>query len=75
MSRLDVAKETIAYLKFWMGVLVVSDISLVGWLLSDANTTPDLKTYAAVFAVVVITLSTFIVHKDVKRIILTLEEL
>lgn len=75
MSRLDVAKETIAYLKFWMGVLVVSDISLVGWLLSDDNSLIDLKTYAAIFSVAVITISIFIVHKQVKRIILTLEDL
>lgn len=33
MSELDVAKETIAYLKFWMSVLVVSNISLVGYSL------------------------------------------
>lgn len=75
MSRLDVAKETIAYLKFWMGVLVVSNISLVGWLLSDTNNAPGLKTYAAIFSVAVITISIYIVHKYVKRIILTLENL
>ena len=36
MSELDVAKEQIAYLKFWLGILVVTDISLFGWLLSNA---------------------------------------
>lgn len=30
MSEIDVAKEQIAYLKFWLGVLVVTDISLFG---------------------------------------------
>ena len=75
MSSLDVAKETIAYLKFWMGVLVVSDISLVGWLLSDMDASPDLRTYAAVLAIIVITLSTFILHRRIKYIISTLKEL
>ena len=37
MSKLDKAKEQIAYLKFWLGVMVVTDISLVGWLVSNTN--------------------------------------
>jgi len=32
MSDLDVAKEEIAYLKVWLGILVVTDISTFGWL-------------------------------------------
>ena len=39
MSELDVAKEQIAYLKFWLGVMVVTDISLFGWLISNAVST------------------------------------
>jgi hypothetical protein len=37
VSELDVAKEQIAYLKFWLGILVVTDISLFGWLLSNVG--------------------------------------
>ncbi len=44
MSQIDIVKETIAYLKFWLGVMVVSDITLVGWLLSNAGKASDLKT-------------------------------
>jgi hypothetical protein len=33
MSKLDVAKEQIAYLKLWLGIVIVTDISLMGWLL------------------------------------------
>jgi len=43
MSELDLAKETIAYLKFWLGVMVVSDISLVGWLLSNAGVASEIN--------------------------------
>jgi hypothetical protein len=32
MSELDRLKEQLAYLKFWQGIMVVTDISLVGWL-------------------------------------------
>jgi hypothetical protein len=35
MSKLDVAKEQIAYRKLWLGIMIVSDISLMGWLLGN----------------------------------------
>lgn len=35
MSKLDVAKEQIAYLKLWLGIVIVTDISLMGWLLGN----------------------------------------
>ncbi|SER78367.1 hypothetical protein SAMN05421690_10761 [Nitrosomonas sp. Nm51] len=54
MSGLDVVKESIAYLKFWMGALVVSDISLVGWLLNDIESSPDLRIFAAILAVIIV---------------------
>jgi len=38
VSELDRLKEQIAYLKFWQGIMVVTEISLVGWLISTAGT-------------------------------------
>ena len=35
MSKLDVAKEHIAYLKLWLFIVIVTDISLMGWLLGN----------------------------------------
>jgi hypothetical protein len=75
MSELDIAKETIAYLKFWLGVMVVSDISLVGWLLSNAGVASEIKTYGAVIGIGVITVSAFIIHKRIEYMISTLKEL
>ncbi|MGH8701639.1 MAG: hypothetical protein ACREVR_10770 [Burkholderiales bacterium] len=34
MSELDVAKEKIASLKVWLGILVITDISTFGWLIT-----------------------------------------
>ena len=75
MSQLDIAKETIAYLKFWLGVMVVSDISLVGWLLSNAGIASEFKTYGAVIGISIITSSAFFVHKRIEYIISTLKDL
>jgi len=75
MSKTDVVKETIAYLKFWLGVLVVSDISLVGWVLSRASAEPDFKIYGAIIGIGVITASAYFVHKRIEYMISTLKEL
>src|SRR6266851_2684661 len=48
MSELDVAKEKIAYLKVWLGILLVTDISTFGWLVSNVDTATPLLLWAAV---------------------------
>jgi hypothetical protein len=55
--------------------MVVTDISLVGWLVASAEAAPIHKVVGAVVAVVVITVAGFIVHRHVKRLIDMLEEL
>jgi len=42
MSELDVAKEKIAYLKVWLGILPVTDISTFGWLVSNVDSSTTL---------------------------------
>jgi len=42
MSALDRLKEQLVYLRFWLGIMVVTEITLVGWLIStpiSANAT------------------------------------
>ena len=75
VSKLDRTKEQIAYLRFWLGVMVVTDISLVGWLVSSTGSALTHRVVGALAAVVVITASGFIVHRRVERLIDTLEEL
>ena len=42
MSELDVAKEKIAYLKVWLGILLVTDISTFGWFVSNVDSSTTL---------------------------------
>ena len=35
MSEVDLLKEKIAYLKLWLSIMVVTDISMFGWLLGN----------------------------------------
>ena len=36
MSELDRVKEQLVYLRFWLGIMVATEIALVGWLISTA---------------------------------------
>ena len=50
MAELDRVREEIAYLKYWQGIFVVTDISLIGWLLSGSGevTRPSILAFIAV---------------------------
>jgi hypothetical protein len=67
VSELDRLKEQIAYLKFWQGIMVVTEISLVGWLISTAGTShPVLWSFATV-GVVVLGFGIFALHRQIER--------
>lgn len=75
MSQVDIIKETIAYLKFWLGIMVVLDISLLGWLLAHAGKSSDLKAFGAVIGISAITFSVYFVHKRIETLISELKDL
>jgi len=75
MSELDVAKEKIAYLKVWLGILVVTDISTFGWLISNVENAAALLLWAAVVAVVALTIGILLLHRRIDRHIQSLRGL
>jgi len=75
VSELDVAKEQIAYLKFWLGVLVVTDISLFGWLISNADRASASLLVAGCLAVIAITSGIALLHRRIERHIQDLRRL
>ena len=75
MSELDVAKEQISYLKFWLGILVVTDISLFGWLLANVGSANLLLVLSGCFAVVTIIVGIILLHRRIERQIEKLREL
>jgi hypothetical protein len=75
MSELDVAREKIAYLKVWLGILVVTDISTFGWLISNVDTATAALLWAAVIAVVALTIGIFVLHRRIDRHIQSLRGL
>ena len=67
MSELDHLKEQIAYLKLWLGIMVVTDISVVGWLASAADGTRPVLVALAVITVALVTTGIVIVHRHIER--------
>ena len=67
VSELDRLKEQLVYLRFWLGIVVVTEITLVGWLISTPNTAdPVLWSLGAVGAVL-LGFGIFLLHRQVER--------
>ncbi len=74
MSNKTVAQETIAYLKFWLGVMVLALISLSSWVLSQFIGTLTFKLIASLIGIVIISILAYFIHKQIERLILTLRD-
>jgi hypothetical protein len=75
MSELDVAKEKIAYLKVWLGILLITDISTFGWLVSNIDAATTFLQWAAVIVVVALTVGILLLHRRLDRHIQSLRKL
>ena len=75
MSKLDRAKEQLAYLKLWLGILVATVISLTGWLISNFQTVHPVLVFAAVFALCILGYAGYRIHRRIEEKISLLEEL
>jgi len=67
VSELDRLKEQVAYLKFWQGIVVVTDISLGGWLVSASDTAAHLTFALAVAGVVLLSIGIVVLHRQIER--------
>jgi len=67
MSELDRLKEQLVYLRFWLGIMVVTDISLVGWLASTVYTATTALLTFAIVGILVLSLGIFLLHRQIER--------
>ena len=75
MSKIDVAKEEIAYLKLWIGIMVVTDISLIGWLLGNFKTADWLLVVGNLVAIGSTSVGVCFLHRRIENRIKQLEGL
>ncbi len=67
MSELDRLKEQLVYLRFWLGIMVVTEISLVGWLASTADTATPRLLFFAIVGIVLLGVGVFLLHRQIER--------
>ena len=67
MPELDRLKEQLAYLKFWLGIVVVTDISLAGWLVSASDTAASLTVVLAIAGVVLLSIGIVVLHRQIEH--------
>ena len=67
MSELDRLKEQLVYLRLWLGIIVVGEISLVGWLASAAETASTRLLSLAIATAVLLGFGIFLLHRQIQR--------
>ena len=67
MSELDRLKEQLVYLRFWLGIMVVTEITLVGWLISTPNTADPVLWSLAAVGSVLLGFGIFLLHRQIER--------
>ena len=66
MSKLDLAKEKIAYLKLWFTIVAAAAITLIGWLLTNFLSAHWLLSLAAILALLVIDFIGYAIHARIE---------
>ena len=75
MSELDKLKETITQLRLWLGIFVVTDISLIGWVAANYGQAKDLLIILASLAIVILTGTIVVFNRRIEAAIERLGDL
>ena len=75
MGKIDEIKEELNYLKVWLGIIVITTIGLIGWLINNYEVSSKLKTGSDMVAIIVLTISIIVIDKNIKKKIKSLRDL
>ena len=67
MSELDRLKEQLVYLRLWLGIVVVAEISIVGWLASAVETASVRLFALAIATAILLGFGIFLLHRQIQR--------
>ena len=67
MSEIDRLKEQLVYLRLWLGIIVVAEISLVGWVASAVETASTRLLLLATVTVVLLGCGIYLLHRHIQR--------
>ncbi len=63
MAKIDEIKEEIGWLKIIFGILTAVDISILGWLAKNYNSSNEILLYIALIVMVISTIGIIVVNK------------
>jgi hypothetical protein len=75
MPKLDGLKERSVYLRLLMGIVIVAEVSLVGWVASAAETATPRLFALGVVGIIVLGLGAFLLHRQIERLIAAIRDL
>ena len=75
MAKIDEIKEELNYLKVWLGIIVITAISLISWLINNYETASNIKIVSDIVAIISLTISIMIIDKKIKEKIKSLKDL
>jgi hypothetical protein len=67
VSELDRLKEQLVYLRFWLGILVATGITLVGWLISTPMNANLALWLVAASVAPLLGLGMVLIHRKIER--------
>src|SRR5687768_13857991 len=67
VSELDRLKEKLVYLRLWLGIVVVAEISLLGWIASTPETTAPRLFALGVGGIIVLGMGIYRLHRQIKH--------
>ena len=75
MAEIDEIKEELNYLKVWLGIIVITTIGLVGWLINNYEIASKLKVITDILAIIILTISIIVIDRNIKNKIKSLKDL
>jgi hypothetical protein len=67
VSELDRLKEQLVYLRLWLGIIVVAEIGLVGWVASAAETASTTLLWLAAATAILLGFGILLLHRQIQR--------
>jgi hypothetical protein len=75
MAKIDEIKEELNYLKVWLGIVVITNISLVSWLINNYENSSFIKVIADIVAIFSLSIVIIVIDKKIKTKIKLLKDL
>jgi len=65
MRQLDYFKEKLAYLRFWQGILVVTDISVAGWFIAAVDDAGRVRVVLALVGIMLLSCAALVLDRRI----------